>query len=616
MAPKKMVQRPLSFQKEKKNEEQNTRTRNDEVDTTGVEVITIDDSSTTSDDPKRTDDSASSPLGGQNVDSVKTPFATMGHRKEEEDAKKKPVEEEKKGGEKRKKGGVVPKTKTSAEEMVMSSPDSAEKKRAERGKKAKGDDDDDDDDDDVDDDSDFKMVFSEKKAGMAGSKSGVSKAPAKTAVSAAVVAQKKTMKEPVIMTQKASIKTPSKGTVWIGKETKALIDIRFEVLTMCDSNCNSEQIRTSVLKKALKNKVLRGRAASNSYALSNRWESVKGTSMKPYVLGTITIQELKNKLGFERDEDVEAFVRLFQLEFALKVTNFKKAGREEDAVKARKYGEFNHREEKDRKKAATNFLVDRKAELAASNEGKKEESGILWYETIPARSVEQIIKHVYVVAEDTVEFEKKLTLWSCHCSALAELECEREEGMVKVFREANKAQTEYVEEEKAVENGNKMVDNLEKLDEARRNAKEISILYIWQFYMAASCDFMKAKHNLDVAWEMEKEDPKFDADNIPKEALKDMLLYKCMIETCRDEEDDELKISLFTSANLDEVTAAAVKNFNYMEQKYGELKESNPSVEVNELEECINSLENIKSGIERLKERNLPKRDREMSKKQ
>ena len=210
---------PLSFQKEKKNEEQNTRTRNDEVDTTGVEVITIDDSSTTSDDPKRTDDSASSPLGGQNVDSVKTPSATMGLRKEEEDTKKKPVEGEKKGGGKRKKGGVGAKTKTSAEEMVMSSPDSAEKKRAERGKKAKGD----------DDDSDFEMT--EKKLGVAGSKSGVSKTPARRA--ALAVEPKKTKKAPAKKVMNTSTKAPTKGDLWTGPETKALIAIREEVLIEC-----------------------------------------------------------------------------------------------------------------------------------------------------------------------------------------------------------------------------------------------------------------------------------------------------------------------------------------------------------------------------------------------
>ena len=232
MAPKKMVQRPLSFQKKKKNEEQNTRTRNDEVDTTGVEVITIDDSSTTSDDPKRTDDSASSPLGGQNVDSVKTPYATMGLRKEEEDTKKKPVEEEKKGGGKRKKGGVGAKTKTSAEEMVMSSPDSAEKKRAERGKKAKEEEEEDDDDDVDDDDSDFEMmVYPEKKSGTAGSKSGVSKTPARRA--ALAVKPKKTKKAPAKKAKKTENVTEQaqkKGSHWSAKETTAYVRIRALVL--------------------------------------------------------------------------------------------------------------------------------------------------------------------------------------------------------------------------------------------------------------------------------------------------------------------------------------------------------------------------------------------------
>jgi len=622
MAPKKMVQRPLSFQKEKKNEEQNTRTRNDEVDTTGVEVITIDDSSTTSDDPKRTDDSASSPLGGQNVDSVKTPFATMGHRKEEEDAKKKPVEEEKKGGEKRKKGGVVPKTKTSAEEMVMSSPDSAEKKRAERGKKAKGD----------DDDSDFEMT--EKKLGVAGSKSGVSKTPARRA--ALAVEPKKTKKAPAKKVMNTSTKAPTKGDLWTGPETKALIAIREEVLIECvvDSNFLNENIPSRVQKKAMNEPALRART-SNQRGMQDRLKTLRNTIIIPYVLGEIDKKKMKDKLEFESDEDVETFVVQFQLEFALDVFQNKTiddAEKEDYLVSARKYGPFGQKG--NRREDAIAFLLDRKAildstrkaELTTTNEGKKEESDILWYEEIPAkkgkdkrdRFFKDIIGRTY---EGAVKFTPKFhqmnenfNKWSSKCLSLAELECKRE-GMVKVFREAKKAQARYTKKEvnEKDEEGKEIEETIETLDEARRVKKEECIRFVWKFYEAASYDFEKAKHNLDVAWEMEKGDPKFDANKIPKEALNKVRLYQeIMVNVCKDEEGEkgeELKNQVFE---------LIVKLFNRTVDvfEYETRKEMNAIVEENETYENIINRDDVKAGLARLRERKLTMSRRGTSRKE
>jgi|TARA_B110000305_G_C19422991_1_gene631957 hypothetical protein len=443
MGSKKMVQRPLSFQKKKKNEEQNTRTRSDEVDTTGVEVITIDDSSTTSDDPKRTEDSASSPSGGQNVDSVKTPSATMGLRKEEEDTNKKPVEEEKKGGGKRKKGGVGAKTKTREELVVVSSSDSAEKKGAERGKKAKADDSG-YNDDDVHDDGDIKIFIPKMNLGVARSKSGVSKTPARRV--ALAVEPKKTKKAPAKKAPakkatKTSTKASKKNVPWSGPETKALMDVRLEVLTDClvDSNFVANRIQNRVDSKAARKKALEARY-TNEFGMKDGYRAMKKDIIIPYVLGEIELQELKDKLEFESDEDVATFVEQIQLEFALNVLQcdiVDDAGEvEKDKVSARKYGKFNHRKEKDRKKAATEFLVDRKAELAASNEGEKEESDISWFKSIPAkkgkdkrdRFFKDIIGQDYGDAKrGTPALKKKnsnFDHWNNKCSLLAELESE------------------------------------------------------------------------------------------------------------------------------------------------------------------------------------------------
>jgi len=313
----------------KKNEEDDERRKEKDEGKTPPEVITI-HSSSASDDAKRMDDSASSPLGGQNVDSVKTPSATMELRKEEEDTKKKPAEEEKKGGEKRKKAGVVAtKTKTSAEEMVMSSPDSAEKKRAERGKKAKGDDDDDDDDDD---DSDFEMmVYPEKELGMAGSKSGVSKTPAKSAASATAVAPKTKIEKPPTA---KTMELKKKG--WDREQTSALFDcvittlyshfrtaIEAATATATGGNLDQkaiekysrrdkseESLMPSVKKESLNNPLTRERMFHSPSAIEDKWKNVmvavNTAEWKEKLASRIFATSTKD--GVENTDDMEKLI--------------------------------------------------------------------------------------------------------------------------------------------------------------------------------------------------------------------------------------------------------------------------------------------------------------------
>jgi len=169
---------------------------------------------------------------------------------------------------------------------------------------------------------------------------------------------------------------------------------------------------------------------------------------------------------------------------------------------------------------------------------------------------------------------------------------------VKVFREAKKAQARYTKKEvnEKDEEGKEIEETIETLDEARRVKKEECIRFVWKFYEAASYDFEKAKHNLDVAWEMEKGDPKFNVERIPNEALNNMFLYKnTMMNVCKNEESEELKMQVFTSA------AEAFKLSSADAFEYGDTAGG-----VDETNEYLACRDDVEAGIKGLKSRNLP----------
>ena len=584
------------FQKKKKEEE--------EEEEEEEEDIMLGDS-TTSDGPSSgsyvPSDSVSNPLGvgSELVSDEGTPPRTMRSVKEEEEEEEEEEEKEDRlGGEKRKKsGGFGTKKKTGEEEV--SPPGSDERRKEAKAKQRKG---------VVDKRGDNEGGVPNEKLEeklMAQSKSGVSKASAKSVAYAAVVPEK-TMETSEKTVTKASTKTASKGDPWSRLENKAFIGIRQEAFMECldkHSNfVNANTIPHKVQDKAERTDAL---IARQNVKMKDRLKTMKKSIIQPYVLGTISLKELKDKLRFDSDKDVETFVEQFQLEFALKVSGDKtieEAEEKDKAVRDRKYGKFYHPEEKDRKKAATKFLVDRKAERNAMNEGKNEEPDIFWFK-IPAlkgednrdRFFEDIIKKGYGDVKRGVDDSRETKEV---CFKLVKSECKREGGMAQVFCKAKTAQTRYAIKEVngKDEEGKEIKETIETLDEARREAKEKCIRYVWEFYKAAGYDFEKAKYNLNVAWQMEKGDPTFDVERIPNEALNNMFLYKnTMMNVCKNEESEELKMQVFTSA------AEAFKLSSADAFEYGDTAGG-----VDETNEYLACRDDVEAGIKGLKSRNLP----------
>lgn len=170
--------------------------------------------------------------------------------------------------------------------------------------------------------------------------------------------------------------------------------------------------------------------------------------------------------------------------------------------------------------------------------------------------------------------------------------------MAQVFCKAKTAQTRYAIKEVngKDEEGKEIKQTIETLDKARREAKEKCIRYVWEFYKAAGYDFVKAKYNLNVAWQMEKGDPTFDVERIPNEALNNMFLYKnTIMNVCKDEESEELKMQVFTSA------AEAFKLSSADAFEYGDTGGG-----VDETNEYLACRDDVEAGIKGLKSRNLP----------